>query len=202
MRVKICGLTSIENVRAVVDAAPDAIGLVLAASPRQVSMALAARLLAEIPSGIEKVAVFREPAPGVLAEVIRLPFDTVQAWSSWDARALPETMAFLPAFSDRLDLQRCVEAYVRCRPISGLGQILVDGAGGGGLGERVVVDRARDVSSQWPTVLAGGLSPENVAGAIRRIHPNAVDVSSGVESSPGVKDLARVHAFIGAARGI
>ena len=201
MQVKICGLRTVEQVKMVVDAGPDAIGLVLAESSRSVSPRLAATLLAAIPSHIVRIAVYRSPSVADLKAISELPFDVVQAAAPL-AHPLPSGMAHLPSFRDAPD----VAARVHAQAIVGAGDwrsaALIDGAGGGGLGQPADWGRAAAASRLAPLVLAGGLRPDTVADAIRRVRPWGVDVSSGVESAPGIKDPARVAAFIAAARNV
>ncbi len=195
--VKICGLTTEEAVDATVALEPDAIGLVLARSPRRVDPTQAGRLLARIPPGIARIAVFRLPDPALLAEIAPLPFDGVQADAAWSGAGLPEGWWFLPAFGDGPDLLD----RIAIRPAEGwAGAFLVDGPGGGGMGVRAATERARAAARMGRMVLAGGLDPDNVAAATEAVEPWGVDVSSGVESAPGQKDPAKVGAFLRAAR--
>lgn len=204
MRVKLCGLAGEDALRAAGAARPDAVGFVLAASPRRVDPAALGRLLAWVPADVERWAVFRTPDPDVLAAVAGLPLTGVQADATWDGVGLPEGLAFLPAFADGPDLLDRVRAAGfdgRAREVRGLvGAFLVDSARGGGSGVRADVARAAAAARLGPLVLAGGLRPDNVADAVRSVRPHAVDVSSGVESAPAVKDPHAVVAFAGAAR--
>jgi phosphoribosylanthranilate isomerase len=202
MKVKICGLTSVDAVKAATDAGADAVGFVFAVSSRQLSLEAVLPLLNVVPTGVETIAVFRHPTAELLQGVIGLQFDTVQASWDWSCEPLPDSVRFLPMFADGPELEARVEQWVKTaeHPMSRLGPLLIDGAGGGGRGERGSVDRAAAVAARFPVVLAGGLSPENVADAIRAVRPVAVDVCSGVEASPGVKDLRRVADFVTLAR--
>ncbi len=188
IRVKVCGLTTPEAVRAAVDAGVDAVGFVLARSPRQVDLETAARLCEEVPPFVTRVAVARWPAPALGA----LPVEVVQLYPPLGAPA-PELggRRYLPAFCDAPDL---LERVAEAPP----GPVLLDGgvAGSGEAG-----DWARIAAVTRRVVLAGGLGPDNVAAAIRAVRPAAVDVSSGVESAPGVKDPGRIRAFVQAVRG-
>jgi phosphoribosylanthranilate isomerase len=204
VRIKICGLTTASGVRAASLAGADALGFVFAQSVRQVSLELAAELLAAVPAGIERIAVFREPEPRLLLEVLKLPIHTVQANADWVKRTpLPDGFRVLPVVADGPDLVRRVQQAAGSIPagrLSELGDVLVDSAAGGGSGQPA--DWARVASCpQIPTVvLAGGLRPLNVAHAIETAGPAAVDVSSGVESRPGLKDPERILKFVEAAR--
>ena len=192
IRVKICGLTHPEDVRAAVDAGADAVGLVFARSARQVDPVQAEELLAAA-HGVLKVAVFRTLEPRHLAALRGLPIDLLQAERVQATPPLP----LLPALSDGpLLLDRALAAATP----TPLGEVLVDGPQGGGRGVPADRGRAAAVARLVPTVLAGGLTPETVGAAIAAVRPIAVDVSSGVCAGPRRKDPARIHAFVAAVR--
>lgn len=190
MFVKVCGLKTPEAVEAAVRAGVDAIGFVLAPSPRQVSLVEARALIALVPSCILKVAVFRAAPIALLPELLG-GFDVVQADAPMPA--LPAGLRALPVFADGEDLA--------ARAALAPDWLLVDGPRGGGRGEPADWGRVASVTGQRRVILAGGLSPENVRAAIQRVAPWGVDVSSGVERAPGDKDPARIAAFVAAARG-
>lgn len=203
MRVKICGLTSEEAVASVCDAGADVIGLVFTSSPRQIDFELGRRLRALIPSSIQVLGVFRSPDLAWVQAALETGIDGVQAdasWAHWGA--LPASVVPVPAFKDGVDLKERVARWPR-HPVGAIGlggSVLIDGPRGGGLGIRAEAHRVAEVAARRPVVLAGGLNPANLTEAIRVVRPWGVDVSSGVESSPGVKDPARVAAFVHAAR--
>jgi hypothetical protein len=149
--------------------------------------------------------VFRAVDPDLLAAVAHLPFTGVQADAGWDGAGLPEGWAYLPVFADGADLlDRLHAAGFRGggRDVDGLiGGFVLDSARGGGSGQRVDVGRAALAARLGPLVLAGGLTPDNVGAAVREILPYGVDVSSGIESCPAVKDLTKCVAFAQHARG-
>jgi len=188
--VKLCGLRTVADVEAAVAAGADALGFVLAPSVRQVDEATAAQLLEAVPVGVLAVAVTRHPTPDELGIVDRLPFDLLQGDATFtDALDLP----YWPVFPDGPDLADRIAADTR----RGLwGTVLVDGPRGGGRGEPA--DWVRVARLDVPVCLAGGLHAGNVAEAIRTAHPVAVDVSSGIEAERGVKDPARMRAFVDA----
>lgn len=201
MQVKICGLTTPSMVDDAVRAGADAIGLVLARSPRRVDVDTAARLLRQVPAEVQAWAVFRAPTVEELDAIASLPFTGVQADATWSGEGLPEGFAFLPAFKDGEDLVDRVAVAGRDGVARGLvGAVLVDGPRGGGLGETAQWDRCAKAAKLGPMVLAGGLDPSNVGDAIARVAPWGVDVSSGVEAAPGRKDPQQVAAFVAAAR--
>jgi len=204
---KICGLTSAAAVRAACAAGAAAIGRVLAPSPRRVSPARARALLDAVPRGVERLAVYRVPSAEDLAAISDLPFDGVQADARWDgADRLPDGWFFLPVLADGDDLEERAQelANTRAGEVRGEGSLrgafLIDGPTGGGRGVPADLDRAASAARHGRAVLAGGLRPETVGEALRRVRPAAVDVSSGVESEPGIKDPARVRRFLAAVR--
>lgn len=201
--VKICGLSTPETVAAAVSAGADAIGFVFApGSPRTVTPELVGALLEEVPQHVETVGVFRnQPLAEVLETARRSgvstvqlhgdePFSDIEAARAAGFRTLRAFSA--DAYAGLDDAQRSLWDSER---------ILLDavepGAG-------VVFDPA-DVLDTPPAgywLLAGGLTPNNVADLAGVLHPSGVDVSSGVESSRGVKDPALINAFITAARSV
>lgn len=187
--VKICGLTTPEGVAAVAEAGADAAGFVFSPSPRQVGPAEARGLAAGLPSSIRRVAVFRRPPPGWIARVLEeFPADWVQA----DAVDLSGVDlgggAALPVFRSGAPLPALLpELLLFEGPESGAGRV-------------ADWEQAAVLARRTRMLLAGGLEPGNVASALARVHPWGVDVSSGVESAPGIKDPARVAAFVAAAR--
>jgi phosphoribosylanthranilate isomerase len=195
--VKICGLTREADVAAAVEAGADAVGFVLAASPRRVAPARAAALAAGVPAGVLRVAVLRHPASEEWAGAWR---DFAPDWVQADAadfagRALPPGALGLPVYRDLPDLD---EARVAREP-----RVLFEAAQSG-TGTRADWGRAAVLARRTSLVLAGGLTPANVAVAIRTVRPWGVDVSSGVEASPGIrpgtKDAARIRDFVAAVR--
>ena len=195
MEVKICGVRDVEAANIAVDAGAAAVGLVFAESPRRVDPIVAARIVAGLPSDVAAVAVFHHPSRAELLEVLAaVPLDFVQTEPGPATRlARKAGVHLLPVLHDGSDV---VDAGVTDET----GPVLLEGAGRGGRGVRPDWSRAACLASRRPLVLAGGLRPENVAAAIRFVRPAAVDVSSGVESSPGVKSATRILAFIREAR--
>ena len=190
-RVKICGITRVEDAHAAANAGADAIGFVFAKSVRQVSPATARALAVPARGRAACVAVTLHP----------------------EARALDEILAvFEPDLlqTDASDLAAFAPGKVRCpvlpvvragsEPPSPLPDRLLFEGPVSGTGEIADWERARDVALRTRLVLAGGLRPANVATAIARVRPYGVDVSSGVESQPGVKSPALILEFVKAAR--
>ena len=196
-RIKICGITCAEDAHAAVNVGADALGLVFyEQSKRAVSIAQARGILAQLPPFVSAVALFVDPDPlwvrTVLSEVT---VDLLQ----FHGEETPEfcaafTRPFLKALRVRpeSDLLQYASRYRRARGLL-LDTYRADQPGGTG----ECFDWSLIPSSlPLPLVLSGGLRPENVAQAVRQVSPWAVDVSSGVEASPGRKDAARLRAFI------
>jgi len=196
-RVKICGITRPEHARAAAQAGADAIGLMFyAPSPRYVTPDRAREICAALPPLVAVVGVFVNPEPHHVETVVEgLPVDLLQ----FHGEESPELCAgagkpYLKAVRVRTggDIAQAAARYPGARAL------LLDAhhdALWGGTGTRFdwnVVPQ--DVGC--PVVLAGGLTPENVAGAIRRVRPFAVDVSGGVESAPGEKDVRSMERFM------
>jgi phosphoribosylanthranilate isomerase len=191
-RVKICGLTRIEDVELAASLGADALGFVLEpTSPRCISVQTAEALSAYAGPYCTTVAVYgrsQEQEP------------SLQAVQAVQFRALTQKTAIQAIrLREETTLADIVEASKHADAV------LLDAYSSdafGGTGKSLDWHRAAEIISSLtkPVILAGGLTPDNVAEAIERVRPYAVDVSSGVESSPGVKDPAMVRAFIEAAR--
>lgn len=210
MWVKICGVTNETTAEAIAALRPDAIGLnFYAPSPRFVAPEIAAKIVAALPADVEPVALFVNSTADDIRRICRqCGIETVQLHGDEPASLLAELAEFrlLRAFrigedgvaSIRDELSRFSAAGVT---IDGcFVEARVPGAYGG-TGTRGPWEMLRDWPEDWPPlILAGGLNPENVAEGIACTRPWGVDVASGVESRPGVKDLDRVRAFIENAR--
>ncbi|MFA5081151.1 MAG: phosphoribosylanthranilate isomerase [Hydrogenophilaceae bacterium] len=196
-RIKICGITRAEDGLAAARLGADAIGLVFAEkSPRRVDLARAAEIGRALPPFVVTVALFVNPDPAEVAAVVR---DLRPSLLQFHGEEAP---AFCRAF------QVPYLKAIRVRPETDLLQCASDFADAAGL----LLDAYTPVAHggtghrfDWslipaglplPVVLAGGLEAGNVAEAVRRVRPWAVDVSSGVESAKGIKDAAKVAAFI------
>ena len=196
MFVKICGVTRPEAVEAALQEGVDAIGFNFhPPSPRCLSPQQASQLAAALPRGVLRIAVMLRPRQSEWDQVISsFQPDCVQAdaESLADLR-LPEGLRKLPVYRDREPFDP--EEFPRDETF--LFESAVSGKG-----RPPSWEHARLLACRASVLLAGGLDPGNVAEAIRRVRPWGVDVSSGVESSAGVKDPARVRAFIRAARNV
>jgi phosphoribosylanthranilate isomerase len=190
VHIKICGISDSTSALTAAEAGADAIGFVFyAESPRCISPELARSISADLPEGIETVAVFLRPSPDQLRAVLEVfDADLVQA----DAGFLEDRVPGLPVFREGPDLEARLRDY-------GGGRFLLEGPRSG-VGETVDWARAARVARLGRMTLAGGLKPDNVGEAIREVRPFGVDVSSGVESRPGVKDPHRIREFVARAR--
>ncbi|NCF09144.1 MAG: phosphoribosylanthranilate isomerase [Gammaproteobacteria bacterium] len=196
-RVKICGITRPQDALAAAALGVDAIGLVFwPSSPRAVSAAQAREVVASLPPFVSTVGLFVNATQNELEAVLdQVPLDLLQFHGDESPEFCRSARRpYLKAVRMRpgVDLDRLVGAYADA---AGL---LVDAyvAGmPGGTGETFDWDALPSVSGV-PLVLAGGLAPGNVADAIRRVGPWAVDVSGGVESAKGIKDAVKMAAFM------
>lgn len=199
-RIKICGLTRPQDVRAAVELGADAIGFVFyPPSPRAVSIDQAAELAALLPPFVTAVGLFVNPVrEGIQAVLERVPLQLLQFHGDEsEADCAGHGRPWIKAARMRpgVDLVEFSASHPRASGI--LVDAFVEGYGGGGK------------TFDWslipegfgrPLVLSGGLDADNVAEAVRRLRPWAVDVSSGVESGKGIKDAARIAAFIDGVR--
>ena len=208
-RVKICGITRVADGIAAAKAGADAVGLVFwPGTPRRVAPDLAAAIVAALPPLVTRVGLFVDPSPAEVEAALRaVPLDLLQFHGS-------ESAAFCRSFGrpwlkaipvrDGVDLLESVSQFGDAAAL--LFDAFRPGDLPGGTGHAFDWSRlSSDVLAhvRQPVVLSGGLDPDNVARAIRLVHPYAVDVSSGVEERDeggrarrGLKDAARIAAFM------
>jgi phosphoribosylanthranilate isomerase len=197
--IKVCGITRLTDALQAVEQGATALGFVFwPRSPRAVSIERAAEIIAELPSHMTTVGVFvNEPVDGIRAIADKTGISAVQLHGDEP-----------PAYADALPLPviRAVSASEideACAAWSGETTLLVDNVDPvrrGGTGVAVDWSDVAAVTPRRRVVLAGGLSPQNVSDAIRVARPYGVDVSSGVEASPGIKDFDKVARFVANAR--
>src|SRR5712672_3563599 len=196
MWIKICGMTSADAIAAAAEARVDAIGFVFAPSPRQVTPGQAAQLAALAPPGILRIAVAQHPLQMKVDEICRILKPDYFQTDVEDLRELK-----IPAHIKVLPVVR----FGRKTPNPLPARMLFEGPSSG-IGELADWGRAAELARQTEIILAGGLSAQNVAnrlnclGHILRGQAAGVDVSSGVEEVPGVKDPAKIHEFVRTAR--
>jgi len=201
VRVKICGITRLQDLHAACEAGADALGFVFYdKSPRNVSAAAAAELVRALPPFVQSVGLFVNAEPAFVEQVLRaVPLDLLQ----FHGDETPDDCArygrpYIKAVrvNQATDLLKCAADFDAARGL--LLDAYVPGVPGG-TGERfdwslIPADLPK------PVVLSGGLAPDNVAEAVERVHPWAVDVSSGVEVSKGIKDAHKIAQFIAKAK--
>jgi phosphoribosylanthranilate isomerase len=191
MWIKICGLTTRAAVEAAVAAGVNAIGFVFAPSKRQVTAEQAVQLTQGVPSNVMRIAVMQHPAQSLVDKVwsVFKP-DVLQTdYEDLNGLQIPAELKVLPVMRTGKKLPSLLpERLLFEGPVSGTG-------------EKGDWTRAAELAKQTQLILAGGLNPANVSDAIARVQPFGVDVSSGVESAPGVKDLKRMVEFVKAVSG-
>ena len=199
VKVKICGLTRVEDVQAAIRAGADAVGFVFTASPRRIPIDVANRLVSYVPDGVLRVGLFLDQDRSEIERVIgSVPLDLLQFHGNETEQecsvfGLPWLKAV--AMEDADSMKRAE------RDFPGAAGLLLDSHSKGkrgGSGERFDWSLLSPVAK--PVWLAGGLNADNVGQAIRTLRPFAVDVSSGVEAEPGIKDATRLNAFVKAVR--
>ena len=197
--VKVCGLTRDEDVRAAVAQGACACGFVLCESPRRVSPERACWLAGEV-EGALTVGVVATESPEWIAEAIGFAgLRAVQLSAGADGA----TVAAVRAATARLEQRLIIIAAADTPDAAAADMVLLDArtpGSYGGTGETLEWAElaARPDLPDRRLVLAGGLRPDNVAAAIDALHPTVVDVSSGVETAPGIKDTARLREFFAA----
>jgi len=190
MWIKICGMTTAAAVEAALEAQVDAIGFVFASSLRELTPAVAATLARPARGRVRCVAVMQHPTQEAVDEVLRtFAPDLLQSDAGDFARLR------LPATLDTLAVVREGAAL----PVPLPARLMFEGPASG-RGRVSDWSIAAALAPRTELVLAGGLSEANVAAAIAQVHPFGVDVSSGVEESPGVKSPAAIARFVAAAR--
>jgi phosphoribosylanthranilate isomerase len=193
--LKICGLTNEADAVHAASAGATALGVVFApASPRRVTPDVARAIVKAVPGDIPVVGVFVDaPLEEIVATVAHSGIRWVQLHGD-------EPEAYAAALKMPLLRASGVDVPIESWPTATLLLDAVSAAARGGTGRRVDWARAADIARRRKTVLAGGLTPVNVAEAIATVRPFGVDVSSGVEASPGHKDHGKVSEFIQNAR--
>jgi phosphoribosylanthranilate isomerase len=199
--VKICGLTRDEDVKAAVASGADAIGFVFTASPRRISAETAIRLSSYVPEGVLRVGLFLDQDKSDIDRVVNsVPLDVLQFHGSESEQ---ECNAFGLPWLKAVAMENAESAKQAERDYPGAMGLLLDShttGRRGGSGKIFDWSLSRPVAK--PVWLAGGLNAHNVAQAISIVRPFAVDVSSGVEVAPGIKDASRMATFIRTVREV
>jgi phosphoribosylanthranilate isomerase len=195
--VKICGITSEADALLAISFGADAVGFIFAPSPRQVSAQAVADIVKRLPLDILTVGVFRDESPKRVVEIanqiglgaVQLSGHETAEDSQWIRQRVNRTIKAFTA-GDRT---------IKRFPEFGADYLLIDGASPGS-GEVFDWRLAEGVDDPSRMIVAGGLRPDNVGQAVSHLHPFGVDVDSGVESSPGVKDPQKLRDFVVNAR--
>lgn len=188
--IKICGMTTEDAVQAAAAAGADAIGFVFAPSKRQVDARRAVELARLAPAHVVRVAVMQHPSQALLDEVWRIMKPDVLQTDAGDLEGLriPSELQVVPVIrAGRVSPEPLPERVLFEGPVSGAG-------------ETADWSAAAELARRTQLILAGGLNASNVMNAIARVRPFGVDVSSGVEKAPGVKDSKLIHEFVEGAR--
>jgi phosphoribosylanthranilate isomerase len=199
IKIKVCGITNLDDALAAVELGADVLGFVLAPSPRRVSPEDLKRLIAALPPFISKVGVFVDSP---LNEVSHIMSDCGLDLAQLHGSESPDyCQALYPRAIKAFQVKD--EAVLKQLPLYKVSAYLLDGYHSklkGGSGQSFDWDIARQAKVSGRIILSGGLTPENVAQAISIARPYAVDVASGVEASPGKKDHRKLAAFIRAVK--
>jgi len=184
--IKVCGVTDRKTAQVCVEAGVKALGFVFADSPRRLHAAQAESISASLPPGVLRVAVFRRPSQEEVANALEgFTPDLIQA--DHEAVLSFRGVSTLPVYREHDHTSPGGGRFLFEGPVSGVGR-------------GVDLARAEEMARLGEMVLAGGLRPDNVGQAITRVRPFGVDVSSGVESSPGEKSPELIRAFVAAVR--
>lgn len=203
VRVKICGITRLEDAQAAVELGADAIGFILwPKSPRAISLDEAARIARALPPFVTRVGVFVNPSIDEARQAVdHIGLDAVQLHGDEApsaCRALPVRCLKVATLESDNDVRGVAAWPADVMPLVDA----LDVERRGGTGRVADWTRAAQVSFVRPIVLSGGLTADNVAQAIAAARPWAVDVSSGVEASPGVKSAERLRKFFAAVAAV
>lgn len=203
VKVKICGITNVPDALAAIEAGADMVGLMFYdQSPRHVSMDQAAEIAAQIPPFVARVGVFVNPAVDLVMSAIRTCGLNILQFHGEEAPDFCTRFGLMSVKAFRIRNAESLKALTDYPTDAWLLDACVPGQLGG-TGAIFNWDLAIEAQKLGrPIFLAGGLTPGNVTEAVNSVRPYAVDVSSGVEASPGKKDHAKVRAFIQAARRV
>jgi phosphoribosylanthranilate isomerase len=198
--IKFCGCTAWSDVELAIEAGADAFGMIFAPSPRQISLEAASEIARRVPPSVEPVAVFVNPAQSLVDDV-REMFARLRLQFSGD-----EPPAFVARYGDRAIKAIHVDAegtHVAQRAARFPDATLLldarhDGMAGG-TGRTFVWEHAVPIARERRVVIAGGLTPENVAECVERVRPFGVDVRNGIETGER-KDFEKMRAFVRAVR--
>ena len=197
VKVKICGITNVRDARAAVRLGADAVGFnFYPHSPRYIKKERARAILAALPPFVTAVGLFVDESPDVIRDTCEcVGLDTIQLHGAESPRVLHSLPRFKRIKAIRVKSEKDITRLPRYQVEAYLLDAFVAGTPGG-TGVTFNWGLARDAQRYGPIILAGGLTPDNVAEAIRVAAPYAVDVATGVEKEPGVKNRDLMAAFI------
>jgi phosphoribosylanthranilate isomerase len=198
-KIKICGNTRAQDVELAVELGVDLLGFIFTRSKRQVHVDEIKAVIGGVPDTVERVGVFIDEPPDQIAAIAEAcGLTAIQVYRPLTEKDRALGLLLLPAVrvQNGEDLS-AIQFEDGDHPL--LDTWAPDAIGG--TGRAWAWSQAKAVARLYPVVVSGGLTPENVEGAVRALHPWAVDVCSGVEAEPGRKDPARMRAFVGAVRG-
>jgi phosphoribosylanthranilate isomerase len=198
-RIKICGITNPADALKAAEMGAHALGFIFAPSPRQVSPETAASIIRELPAFVQTVGVFVNSAENEVREIMEYTgLDLVQ----FHGRETPEFCGkFVPRVIKSLSMEKGFDLDLAASYHPVTKAILLD-TGGGGTGRTFDWALIPEELDRKKLILAGGLNPENIIQAIRKVRPWAVDTSSGIESTPGRKDFIKMSNFIANVREV
>ena len=204
IKVKICGITNATDARVAVSTGADALGFIFYAhSPRFVEPNVAKHIISELPPFVLPIGVFVNESLSLVREIMEKCGLALAQLHGDETPAYCEALERPVLRGIRLRDRDSFLAMAEYKGRAGVRGFVVDAYSDsvyGGTGKTTDWNLASEAAKAAPILLAGGLLPENVREAIQKVKPYGVDVSSGVESSPGKKDPAKVQAFIQAAK--
>jgi phosphoribosylanthranilate isomerase len=198
VKVKICGITNLEDASNAVELGADALGFIFAPSPRQIAPQKASEIIRAIPPLVKTVGVFVNEAPATIREVMQhCGLDLIQLHGDESPAFCDEFMPYaIKALrikdESSLQLSQAYHGTIRALLLDTYSKDMV-----GGTGKTFDWELAVRIKNQGiPIILSGGLTPSNIAQAINTVRPYAVDVNSGIESYPGKKDYILMKAMM------
>ncbi len=204
LKIKICGITNIEDATAAVDAGADALGFVFyRRSPRYVEPTVAKGIVASLPPFVVPVGVFVNEEAKVVRDLMDVCGLAMAQLHGDETASYCETLGRPALKAIRLRDRASLPALAEYQGRAGVRGFVVDAFSTeayGGTGQVVDWGLAAEVARASRILLAGGLTPENVGEAVQKVRPYGVDVSSGVEAGPGKKDHEKIRSFIRAVR--
>jgi phosphoribosylanthranilate isomerase len=200
-KIKICGNTRKEDVDLAVELGVDLLGFIFGPSKRQVTIEQAEHLVSDIPDGIERVGVFVSEPPDAIARAVdSCRLTAVQIYRPITAEDRRLGVSLLPAL--RVGNGQDLDALSFDSTDHPLLDTWASDTAGGGTGQTWDWSKAERLARRYPILVSGGLNPLNVGDAVTRLRPWGVDVCSGVEAEPRIKDPQKLRTFVAAVREV